>query len=218
VADVTGAGDTVTAILSAVVAAGGDVATGSAAAALGAGLSVSRPGVHVVDREALHAVCRGISPKVCGREQASAARADWRRHGMTVVFTNGCFDVLHAGHLECLEAARRLGDRLIVAVNSDESVRRLKGPARPRIDLENRMALLAGLGCVDLVVGFDEDTPESLLRELRPDLLVKGGDYDIGEVVGAEIVRGYGGRVVVLPYVAGLSTSRILATESAPPD
>jgi D-beta-D-heptose 7-phosphate kinase/D-beta-D-heptose 1-phosphate adenosyltransferase len=217
VADVTGAGDTVTAILAAVVAAGGDVETGAAAAALGAGLAVSRPGVHVVDRAELACVCRGLSAKVCGRDQAAARRAEWRRLGLKCVLTNGCFDVLHAGHLECLESARRLGDRLIVAVNSDASVRRLKGLNRPRIDHEHRMNLLAGLGCVDMVVGFGEDTPEALLEELRPDLLVKGGDYELAEVVGADIVRNYGGEVVVLPYVAGLSTSRILAANDSEP-
>jgi len=211
VADVTGAGDTVVAILAAVAAAGGDLVAAASAASVGAGLSVSRPGVHVVDRGQLDGALHRRSPKVLGPEQAAVRRTEWLRHGLKVVFTNGCFDVLHAGHLECLEAARRLGDKLIVAVNSDSSVRRLKGPGRPRIDHQNRMILLAGLGCVDLVVGFDDDTPEPLLSDLRPDLLVKGGDYDLSEVVGADIVRSYGGEIVVLPYLAGLSTSKILA-------
>jgi D-beta-D-heptose 7-phosphate kinase/D-beta-D-heptose 1-phosphate adenosyltransferase len=124
------------------------------------------------------------------------------------VFTNGCFDILHAGHLSCLERARKLGDLLVLGLNSDRSVRKIKGPGRPALSEEHRAALLAGLACVDIVVIFDEETPEELLRKLVPDVLVKGGDRD--QIVGAEIVEQSGGRVVTLPLVEGLSSSRIL--------
>jgi D-beta-D-heptose 7-phosphate kinase/D-beta-D-heptose 1-phosphate adenosyltransferase len=133
-----------------------------------------------------------------------------RLAGESVVFTNGCFDILHAGHVAYLEEARALGDRLIVAVNDDQSVTRLKGSGRPVNPLEQRLRVLAGLSAVDWVVGFAEDTPDALLQALQPDVLVKGGDYAIGEVVGSEIVRGYGGRVHVLSLVDDCSTTAIV--------
>jgi len=124
--------------------------------------------------------------------------------------TNGCFDVLHAGHVTYLEEAKSLGDRLIVAVNDDASVRRLKGSGRPVNPLEQRLRVLTGLTAVDWVVGFAEDTPEALLEALQPDILVKGGDYGPDEVVGADIVRGYGGAVSVLGLVDDCSTTAIV--------
>ena len=137
---------------------------------------------------------------------------EWRSCGESIVFTNGCFDILHAGHLACLEAAKRLGRRLVVGLNSDASVRRLKGERRPRIGECYRAALLAGLECVDAVAVFDEDTPEDLIRTIRPNVLAKGGDYDVSQVAGAEFVKSYGGDVAILPLVEGLSTTRILST------
>ena len=132
------------------------------------------------------------------------------RAGQKVVFTNGCFDILHAGHVTYLEQARAQGDRLIVAVNDDASVSRLKGPGRPINAVDRRMAVLAGLGAVDWVVSFSEDTPENLLRAVKPDVLVKGGDYGIEGVVGGDIVRSYGGEVRVLGLVENSSTTAIV--------
>jgi rfaE bifunctional protein nucleotidyltransferase chain/domain len=127
-----------------------------------------------------------------------------------VVFTNGCFDLLHRGHVEYLFAARELGDHLVVAVNGDASVRRLKGDARPVVTLADRAYVLAGLGCVDAVTAFDEDTPRELIAALLPDVLVKGGDYRPEDVVGGEEVRAAGGEVIILPFVQGRSTTTIL--------
>ena len=137
---------------------------------------------------------------------------DARRRGERVVFTNGCFDIVHAGHVHYLQQARSLGDRLIVAVNDDASVRRLKGEGRPVNALGQRMSVLAALRAVDWVVAFADDTPKPLLQRLQPDILVKGGDYrDVDEVVGHEIVLDYGGEVRTLGQVDGVSTTAILA-------
>jgi rfaE bifunctional protein nucleotidyltransferase chain/domain len=133
-----------------------------------------------------------------------------RPRGQRVVFTNGCFDVLHRGHVEYLSAARALGDVLVVGLNSDDSVRRLKGPTRPVNPESDRAVVLAGLAAVDVVTVFDEDTPHRLISRLLPDLLVKGGDYTASEVVGAPEVEANGGRVVIIPLVAGRSTTSIL--------
>ena len=127
-----------------------------------------------------------------------------------VVFTNGVFDILHRGHVEYLYAARELGDTLVVGVNTDASVRRLKGPSRPVAPLEDRLYVLAGLGCVDAVTPFGEDTPRKLIAALLPDVLVKGGDYAADDVVGATEVREAGGSVVILPFVQGRSTTRLI--------
>ncbi len=134
----------------------------------------------------------------------------WQALGLEVVFTNGCFDLLHLGHLSYLEAARRLGDRLVVGLNSSESVRRLKGPERPINDDATRSAMLAALAFVDLVVLFEDDTPAALIEALRPDVLVKGGDYRPEDIVGAETVLSLGGKVAVLPFVEGYSTTATL--------
>ncbi|MDE2793795.1 MAG: D-glycero-beta-D-manno-heptose 1-phosphate adenylyltransferase [Gemmatimonadota bacterium] len=128
-----------------------------------------------------------------------------------LVFTNGCFDLLHPGHIDCLERARGLGDALLVAVNTDRSVRRLgKGEGRPFVDHDARATMVAALGCVDWVTLFDEETPERLIAEVRPDVLVKGGDYSEEEVAGVEVVRGGGGEVVIVPLVPGYSTSALV--------
>lgn len=128
-----------------------------------------------------------------------------------LAFTNGCFDLLHPGHADCLERARRLGDALLVAVNTDRSVRSLgKGEGRPLVDQDARARMVAALGCVDWVTLFDEETPEKLIADVRPDVLVKGGDYSEEEVAGAEVVRGSGGRVVIVPLLPGYSTSALV--------
>ena len=148
-----------------------------------------------------------------------AAIEGWRAAGETLVFTNGVFDLLHRGHAEYLEEAANLGDRLIVGINSDASVRRLKGPSRPIVPGEERAELVGALACVDAVVLFDEDTPERLIRELRPQVLVKGGDWALDQIVGRDFVESSGGRVLSIPLRQGLSTSnlieRILAGRSA---
>ncbi len=133
----------------------------------------------------------------------------WRAAGERVVFTNGVFDLLHRGHAEYLAQARALGDRLVVGVNSDASVRRLKGPARPIVREDDRAALVAALRCVDLAVVFDEDTPLRLIEEVRPDVLVKGGDWAIEHIVGRESVESRGGRVLSLPLREGHSTTNL---------
>ncbi len=133
-----------------------------------------------------------------------------RAEGGTVVATGGCFDLLHAGHVRMLQAARALGDCLIVCLNSDESVRRLKGPDRPLVDERDRAAVLAGLGCVDAVAVFGEDDPRAILRELRPHVWAKGGDYAISELPEAEVLADWGGRAVIVPYVSGRSTTRLI--------
>ncbi len=147
--------------------------------------------------------------KILDRHALQHRIGQWHAAGQEIVLTNGCFDILHMGHIQYLEAASRLGDRLIVAVNDDDSVRKLKGETRPINVLASRMYLLASLACVDAVVSFSEDTPLELLLLLRPDILVKGGDYTPDAIVGAEEVRSWGGRVDVIPYVEGLSTSKL---------
>ncbi|MBI3909985.1 MAG: D-glycero-beta-D-manno-heptose 1-phosphate adenylyltransferase [Armatimonadetes bacterium] len=147
------------------------------------------------------------------RDRAGLATiaANLRRAGRTLVFTNGCFDLLHVGHVRYLQAARALGGVLIVGVNTDASVRRLKGPGRPILPLEERAEILAALACVDYVTFFDEPTPAELLAAIQPQIHVKGGDYREDELPEAPVVRAYGGQVVILPFVAGHSTTQIVA-------
>jgi len=153
---------------------------------------------------------RRAEAKVLNREALAAAVARRRAQGERVVFTNGCFDLLHVGHLRYLWAARRLGDCLIIAVNDDASVRRLKGPGRPVLSAGQRARVLAGLACVDYVTIFEEGTPHALLERLRPDVLVKGGNYPPEGVVGREIVEGYGGEIRTVRATRGLSTSELI--------
>jgi D-beta-D-heptose 7-phosphate kinase/D-beta-D-heptose 1-phosphate adenosyltransferase len=212
--DVTGAGDTVIGTLAAAVAAGADLPQAVALANIAASIVVGKLGTATVSLPELRRAVQqdqGSERGVMTLEQLQIAVADARSHGERVVFTNGCFDIIHAGHVTYLEQARELGDRLIVAVNSDDSVRRLKGKGRPINPEERRMAVLAGLEAVDWVVCFGEDTPRALLRALRPDVLVKGGDYGgKEEVVGWEIVEEYGGEVRVLDLVDSVSTTAIV--------
>ena len=141
--------------------------------------------------------------------------ARWRRNGLKVGFTNGCFDLVHPGHVSLLKQARAACDRLVVGMNSDASVQRLKGAGRPVQSADARGAVLASLAPVDLVVVFDEDTPETLIEAIRPELLVKGADYRADEVVGGELVRSYGGRVMLATLLPGYSTSATIARASA---
>jgi len=150
--------------------------------------------------------------KIITREQVSRIASQVKREGRKVVFTNGCFDLLHIGHLELLEHARKLGDILIVGLNSDDSVRRLKGPQRPINTQLDRARILAALEVVDYVVIFDEDTPLELIQTVMPDFLIKGGDYNPDAIVGSEFVESYGGKVIVFPLVRGKSTSDLINT------
>ena len=212
--DVTGAGDTVIATLAAALAAGSALRDAVALANVAAGIVVGRLGAAAVSAAELAQALgqqSDVGRGVLDEEQLLHTVAAARERGARIVMTNGCFDVLHAGHVAYLEAARALGDRLVVAVNGDASVARLKGPGRPVNALERRMAVLAGLQSVDWVVGFEEDTPERLLARLRPDVLVKGGDYTREQVVGRELVESRGGRVEVLALVEDCSTTGILA-------
>lgn len=148
--------------------------------------------------------------KIFGRRALRAELARRRRRRTRIVFTNGCFDLLHAGHVRYLRAARALGDVLVVALNSDASVRRLKGPDRPLVTLRDRAEVMAALEMVDYVTSFGESTPLRLIRELEPDVLVKGGDWKIGDIVGAEDVLARGGSVRSLPFARGRSTTRLI--------
>lgn len=152
--------------------------------------------------------------KLLSRDGAVAAARAARRRGERVVFTNGCFDLLHVGHVRSLEEARSLGDRLVVAVNSDASVRRLKGAARPLVPARQRMEVIAALACVDWVVGFREATPLAAIRAIRPDVLAKGGDWPLDAIVGRREVESWGGRVVRLREVRGVSTTALVARAS----
>lgn len=135
----------------------------------------------------------------------------WRITGQKIVFTNGCFDILHYGHLQLLAAAAALGNKLVVGLNTDASVHQLKGPERPVTNEKDRLFQLASLLFVDAVCLFDEDTPENLIKAIKPDVLVKGGDYTIDRIVGADFVKGYGGEVAVIPFVQGYSTTNLIA-------
>ena len=148
--------------------------------------------------------------KILTRTRATQVLRRAQRRGERVVFTNGCFDLLHVGHVRSLEEARSHGDRLVVAINTDRSVRRLKGPGRPVVGERQRAEVLAGLACVDWVVLFGEETPLRVIRALRPDVLAKGGDWKLDQIVGREDVEGWGGRVVRLRQVPGVRTSAVV--------
>jgi D-beta-D-heptose 7-phosphate kinase/D-beta-D-heptose 1-phosphate adenosyltransferase len=211
--DVTGAGDTVIATLAGALASGQSLATASALANIAAGLVVRKIGVATVTpgeiQVALHQRGQGGRGLV-SRDELLVLVGEARARKERIVMTNGCFDILHAGHVAYLEEAKSLGDRLIVAVNDDDSVRRLKGESRPVNALEDRMLVLAGLAAVDWVVPFADDTPAALIAALLPDVLVKGGDYRPEEIAGAREVLENGGEVRVLSFRDGHSTSRII--------
>ena len=213
--DVTGAGDTVISVLAAALAAGESFADATALSNLAAGIVVSKLGTATVSMDELrreirkqHQIQRGVVEEDALLQMVSESK----EHGETVVMTNGCFDILHAGHVAYLEQARELGDRLIVAVNDDDSVKRLKGPERPVNTMEKRMRMLAALQCVDWVVPFYEDTPTRQICKLMPDILVKGGDNDPDKIPGGDCVREAGGEVKVLTYIDGVSTTSIIST------
>jgi len=211
--DVTGAGDTVIATLAGALASGQSLAAASALANIAAGLVVRKIGVATVTpgeiQVALHQRGQG-GRRLLSRDELQVVVGEARARKERIVMTNGCFDILHAGHVAYLEEAKSLGDRLIVAVNDDDSVRRLKGESRPINALEDRMLVLAGLAAVDWVVPFADDTPAALIAAVLPDVLVKGGDYSPEEIAGGKEVLENGGEVRVLSFRDGHSTSRII--------
>jgi D-beta-D-heptose 7-phosphate kinase/D-beta-D-heptose 1-phosphate adenosyltransferase len=214
--DVSGAGDTVIATLALAVASGLKMETAVQLANVAAGIVVGKVGTVPVDRDEL---LTSLMPEIELRAEEKVLTLDdlkvriaaWRSAGQRIVFTNGCFDLLHIGHITLLEDARREGDRLIVAINSDASVQELKGPTRPIVRERERGRILAALAAVDAVIVFDEPTPLELIVALRPDVIVKGGDYKEDDIVGAKEVRSWGGRVKIVPTVEGFSTTKLIA-------
>ncbi len=212
--DVSGAGDTVLTLFGLGLAQKLSFADAAALANLGAGVVVGKVGTSTVSSQELLSAVGGqqhdtdekIKPLAILSEIITAEK----NKGRNVVFTNGCFDLLHVGHVKYLQAARNLGDLLVLGLNSDDSIRRLKGPSRPLIGEDERAHILAALDCVSYVVVFDEDTPLELISELKPDVLVKGGDYTPEGVVGRDLVESYGGRVELINFVDGKSTTNII--------
>jgi len=212
--DVTGAGDTVLAFLGAGLAAGLELADAVWLSNIGAGIVVGKVGTSTVSpAEVLEAIGQqhpDSDLKIRGCDALRALLDAERQQGKKVVFTNGCFDLLHVGHVKYLQRAHQLGDLLVLGLNSDDSIRRLKGENRPLIGQQERAHILAALDCIDYVVIFDEDTPFELIEALHPDILVKGGDYSPEDVVGKDIVESYGGRVELITFVDGKSTTNII--------
>jgi D-beta-D-heptose 7-phosphate kinase/D-beta-D-heptose 1-phosphate adenosyltransferase len=212
--DVSGAGDTVLALIGLGLAAGLPLADAAQLSNVAAGVVVGKVGTSTVaPDEILDAIGRQHQDgdaKLHERQTLARLLAVRRSQGKVVVFTNGCFDLLHVGHVKYLQAARKLGDLLVLGLNSDASIRRLKGPKRPLIGEVERAHILAALDCIDYVVLFDEDTPLELIRSLRPDILVKGADYTPDGVVGKNLVESWGGRVELIQFVDGKSTTSII--------
>jgi D-beta-D-heptose 7-phosphate kinase/D-beta-D-heptose 1-phosphate adenosyltransferase len=214
--DVSGAGDTVVAALAVALASGAELADAARLANVAAGIVVAKPGTATVSRdelaEALHVDdLLATDRKILVIDQALGRIAEWRSRGLKIGFTNGCFDLIHPGHVALLSRARATCDRLVVGLNTDASIKRLKGPERPIQNEGARATVMASIGTVDLVVPFAEDTPIRLIEAIRPDVLIKGADYTVEQVVGAELVQSYGGRVALVPLEQGQSTSRTIA-------
>jgi D-beta-D-heptose 7-phosphate kinase / D-beta-D-heptose 1-phosphate adenosyltransferase len=209
--DVTGAGDTVIAVLTLSLAAKASLSDAARLANAAAGVSVGQVGAVAVNADSIRSeLTASPDARVLSRVELAARAASWRIAGKRIVFTNGCYDLLHAGHLSLLHGAARLGDVLVLAINSDASVRRLKGPERPLVPEAERAALLAALACVDAVTVFEEDTPLATIEAVRPHILVKGADYKVEDVVGREVVEAYGGRVALVPLLPQKSTTALV--------
>ncbi|MGR8929499.1 MAG: bifunctional D-glycero-beta-D-manno-heptose-7-phosphate kinase/D-glycero-beta-D-manno-heptose 1-phosphate adenylyltransferase HldE [Gammaproteobacteria bacterium] len=217
--DVTGAGDTVISVLAASLAAKMSLADATQMANIGAGIVVGKMGTATVNTEELADALHGPRAHrrgVCTLKELLEERNTAKENGEKIVATNGCFDILHPGHIRYLQQAKTLGDRLVVLVNSDDSVKRLKGPERPVNNLEYRMEMLAALDCVDWVAPFGEDTPKEIIDQILPDILVKGGDYtDITSIAGHDSVLANGGEVKILSFIEGHSTTGIIQTIKA---
>lgn len=215
--DVTGAGDTVIAALACCLAANCSLSDSVQLANIAASCVVAKFGAASLswaEWSAAAAARPHVGSGVISEEQCISLSKQAKAQGRRIVMTNGCFDILHLGHITYLKQARALGDMLIIAVNDDASVARLKGPSRPINDLNQRMAILAELDCVDAVLAFSEDTPARLIKAIMPDVLVKGGDYEVTQIAGHEAVIANGGRVEILPFVPGRSTTDIIASIS----
>ena len=213
ICDITGAGDTVISTLGLAIGARLDYAIAATLANLAASLVVNKLGAATVTPPELQVALTGktnFATGIMNEEQLLSAVKEAHAQGKKIVFTNGCFDIIHAGHVASLQLAKALGDYLIVAVNTDESIRKIKGESRPINHLEHRMTVLAGFDAVDWVVPFADDTPERLLKLLQPDILAKGSDYTIDKVVGADIVRAYGGTVRIVQHGITTSSSSII--------
>jgi D-beta-D-heptose 7-phosphate kinase/D-beta-D-heptose 1-phosphate adenosyltransferase len=214
--DVTGAGDTVTATFTMALLNGYSMVAAARMANVAAGIVVGKLGTAVVLPEELRVALRQEpfpgSRKIVPRESLAMVVQAHRQRGERIVFTNGCFDLLHVGHIHYLQHARALGERLIVGLNDDDSVHRLKGEGRPVMPQGERARILAALTCVDYVTTFSELTPLALIQLVRPDILVKGGDYTPETVVGRDVVEAYGGMVHIAPYVSGVSTTALVET------
>lgn len=211
--DVTGAGDTVIAVIASALASGQDLAKAVELSNIAAGIVVRKLGAATVSEIELQQAMQeidSIETGIVSEASLLSLLQQVRHNGERVVMTNGCFDLLHPGHVAYLEQAKQLGHRLIVAVNSDDSVKRLKGPTRPINSLKSRMQVLAALRVVDWVVVFSEDTPARLIEAVSPDVLVKGGDYKVEEIAGAKSVLAKGGRVEILEFIANCSTSNVV--------
>ena len=210
--DVTGAGDTVIGTLGTCLASGMDIVTSCEYANSAAGIVVGKIGTSTVSPQELESALgkKTESHGVLSEDELYKVVRELQSHGEKVVMTNGCFDIIHPGHVTYLKQAKALGNKLIVAVNSDDSVKRLKGDSRPINTLEDRIAVLRGLSSVDYVVSFSEDTPQKLISRILPDILVKGGDYKVEEIAGHKEVIANGGKVVIIPFVEGKSTTRIV--------
>ena len=211
--DVTGAGDMVVSVIALMLASGAGMRDAVALANVAAGIEVTKIGAAPVSREEIIADLlggEGIEVKLKSAEQAVETVREAHRANKKIVWTNGCFDILHVGHYEYLRFARRQGDILIVGLNSDESVRRIKGPKRPITNEGERVRILAALDVVDAVVIFEEDTPQRMIELIRPDIIVKGAHYRKEEVVGGEFVESYGGQIVLAPIIEGVSTTGII--------
>ncbi len=212
--DVTGAGDTVIATFAAAIAAGTNTRDAMRLANIAAGIVVGKLGTSSVTPEELliaqKSESRAVRSGILPFDDLMNELKESKLKGERIVFTNGCFDILHAGHIQYLEKAAELGDRLIVAINSDDSIKRIKGEKRPILSLNERMELMASLRCVDWVLSFEEDTPINLIKEILPDTLVKGGDYKKENIVGFSEVKNNGGETHVIPYAEGHSTTSIV--------
>ncbi len=218
--DVTGAGDTVIATLAASLAGGLDPETAVTLANIAAGIVVAKTGTAPISRHELVAEFTASAQmkapdKILDLPHLLVRLAEWRASGDRIVFTNGCFDILHVGHIALLEQCREFGDKVVIGLNSDASVRQLKGPTRPLVSESERARVLAALGATDAVIIFDQPTPLELIQAVRPDVLVKGGDYTASTIVGADDVVTWGGRVEIVPTVTGASTTSTIRKMTA---
>lgn len=214
--DVSGAGDTVIAVLGVSLAAGATLSEAMYLANAAAGIVVGKVGTAVIHQDELLSTLytqelKAHEKKIVSCETAQSQIQKWKRQNHQIVFTNGCFDLLHPGHISLLNEAKKAGDKLIVGLNTDTSIQRLKGPNRPIQQEWDRAFILSSLHCVDLVILFDEETPLKLIETLKPDILVKGADYTIDNVIGASFVQSYGGQVYLIDLIEGQSTSRIVS-------